>query len=181
MVYLFSVERLTRNNLLSIALPSSTLRASQQASHVEQVARDNIDLRENQFYSTDWIYEEDRRFIQHQLNTVVEEALPTMVTITNVITSNNDSRMNVSFPGTNIIERLFRDYLENKDKISISEFNDSTIKLDDKIDECPICYNSFEKSIKIKKCEHTFCETCITKWLLDNKYTCPTCRIDVRQ
>ena len=99
-----------------------------------------------------------------------------MVTITNVVTLDN-----TSFPGTNIIERLFRDYLENKDKISISEFNNSTIKLDDKIDECPICYNSFEKSIKIKKCEHTFCESCITKWLLENKYTCPTCRIDVRQ
>ena len=45
MVYLFSVERLTGNNRFS--------------TPIEQVARDNID----------WIFEEDRRFIQHQLNT----------------------------------------------------------------------------------------------------------------
>jgi len=29
------------------------------------------------------------------------------------------------------------------------------------------------------KCNHTFCKTCIKKWLTEKSNTCPTCRTEV--
>ena len=151
MLYFLNRQNIIQTNILELL---------NSLHYLENNNENNVlDLIENEL-------NENIRYIQHQLNTNV---------LLNV--DNN----NFSFPSIYIIERIFTDYNENKDKISIEEFNDSIIKLNNKIDECSICYNSSEKSIKIKKCKHTFCETCITKWLLENKYTCPTCRIDVRK
>jgi len=42
--------------------------------------------------------------------------------------------------------------------------------------ECPICMNycSKDKTITLR-CNHTFCKTCISKWISTNS-TCPCCR-----
>ena len=82
------------------------------------------------------------------------------------------------FPASDLIERLFHDYVTNKNKLTESQYNDSVIKIDKKIDECPICFNSSDNVIKIIKCEHIFCENCIEHWLKDHKNTCPICRIN---
>ena len=41
------------------------------------------------------------------------------------------------------------------------------------------CFNTSKTTIKIKKCNHFFCEDCIQKWLKNHKNTCPICRVNV--
>ena len=86
---------------------------------------------------------------------------------------------NAFIPASSLVERLFEDYMQNKNKLNEEEYTNTTIKLNEKIVECPICFNSYDTSIKIKKCEHIFCEDCIRKWLQDHKNTCPICRTNV--
>jgi hypothetical protein len=44
---------------------------------------------------------------------------------------------------------------------------------------CNICNNNYNKNNKfITSCNHTFCNQCITHWLLLNN-TCPMCRHDI--
>lgn len=44
---------------------------------------------------------------------------------------------------------------------------------------CHICHNNFHSSHKVvTPCEHQFCSSCITHWLLI-KNTCPMCRYDI--
>ena len=52
-------------------------------------------------------------------------------------------------------------------------------KINEKLEECPVCFTSSETTIKIKRCNHVFCEDCIQKWLKNHKNTCPICRINV--
>ena len=85
----------------------------------------------------------------------------------------------VFFPTVNLIERLFNDYLENKNKLNDEEYKINIEKIDKKLDECPICFSDSETTIKIKKCQHIFCEDCIEKWLKNHKNTCPICRVNV--
>ena len=80
-------------------------------------------------------------------------------------------------PSSNIIERLFSDYISNKNKLNETEYNNNVEK-NDTIIECPICFNNKE-SIKINKCGHEYCEDCIKKWLQEHSNTCPICRIDI--
>lgn len=40
--------------------------------------------------------------------------------------------------------------------------------------ECPICQETI-KDTKTTSCRHTFCVSCLDKWL-EIKYTCPLCR-----
>lgn len=80
-------------------------------------------------------------------------------------------------PSSNIIERLFNDYISNRNKLNETEYNNN-VKKNDYIIECPICFNNKE-SIKINKCGHEYCEDCIKKWLQEHSNTCPICRIDI--
>lgn len=98
--------------------------------------------------------------------------------------NNNEVSNEVSsifFPTVNLIERLFNDYLENKNKLNDEEYKINVEKIDKKLDECPICFSDSETTIKIKKCEHIFCEDCIEKWLKNHKNTCPICRVNVNE
>ena len=45
--------------------------------------------------------------------------------------------------------------------------------------QCPICLESLlPETQKITKCQHTFCGSCLNKWLETN-HTCPMCRTEV--
>ena len=96
----------------------------------------------------------------------------------NIDESNNDIS-NIFFPTVNLIERIFNDYIENKNKLNDEEYIKNVEKISQTIDECPVCFASSETAIKIKKCNHIFCEDCIQKWLKSHKNTCPICRINV--
>ena len=48
-------------------------------------------------------------------------------------------------------------------------------------DKCPIClerYQDIDCKIRRLKCNHPYCDTCITRWLSKNK-RCPCCQIDL--
>lgn len=83
------------------------------------------------------------------------------------------------FPTVNFIEIIFNDYIQNKNKLSNEEYYNNVEKINKILEECPICFNSNETTIKIKKCNHVFCEDCIQKWLKSHKNTCPICRVNV--
>lgn len=44
--------------------------------------------------------------------------------------------------------------------------------------ECVICCNyvASKTILQLKLCSHSFCNDCITKWIQNEKYTCPLCR-----
>ena len=86
---------------------------------------------------------------------------------------------NAFFPTVNFIERIFNDYIENRNKLNDEEYNKNVEKINQKLEECPVCFTSSETTIKIKKCNHIFCEDCIQKWLKSHKNTCPICRVNV--
>ena len=44
--------------------------------------------------------------------------------------------------------------------------------------ECAICYQENKDSCFTTECNHTFCQGCITKWLLTNN-NCPLCRTNI--
>ena len=44
--------------------------------------------------------------------------------------------------------------------------------------ECAICYQENKDSCFTTKCNHTFCQDCMTKWLLTN-HNCPMCRTNI--
>ena len=98
-------------------------------------------------------------------------------TINNVERYNNLSY--TFFPTVNFIERIFYDYIENKNKLNDEEYKKNIEKFHEILEECPICFTSSETTIKIKKCNHIFCEDCIQKWLKNHKNTCPICRVNV--
>ena len=82
-------------------------------------------------------------------------------------------------PSSNIIERLFSDYISNKNKLNEKEY-EKYISKNDKIIECPICFNNKE-SVKIEKCGHEYCDDCIRNWLQNHVNTCPICRINISE
>ena len=45
--------------------------------------------------------------------------------------------------------------------------------------ECPIC-RELITTHKITKCQHTFCGSCLDKWLAEN-HTCPMCRTELNE
>ena len=48
--------------------------------------------------------------------------------------------------------------------------------------QCAICLKEFSTNRRVRRlpCGHLFCSVCITKWLVNEAVTCPTCRADVR-
>ena len=84
------------------------------------------------------------------------------------------------FPSSHLIERIFNDYILNKNKLSEDDYTKYTVTLNHKINECPICFIESDKSVKIINCNHIFCENCIKNWLKNHHNTCPICRTNVK-
>ena len=93
--------------------------------------------------------------------------------------NNEEAYYDSFFPTVNFIESIFNDYIENKNKLNDVEYKKNVERIHEKLEECPVCFNSDETTIKIKKCNHMFCEDCIQKWLKSHKNTCPICRVNV--
>ena len=49
--------------------------------------------------------------------------------------------------------------------------------------KCSICLCDFKPNRRVRRlpCGHLFCAVCISKWLVNESVTCPTCRRDVRE
>lgn len=59
----------------------------------------------------------------------------------------------------------------------IKKHEESSKHIENNLIECPICYEII-KCDKIWDCEHSFCNSCVTK-MIENKHTkCPLCRSD---
>ena len=89
--------------------------------------------------------------------------------------------INSFFPPSILIERIFNDYIENKNKLTNDEYNNNTEQINEKLEECPICFCESEYKIKLKNCEHMFCEDCIRNWLQNHKNSCPICITKVKE
>lgn len=113
--------------------------------------------------------------------------------LNNVSNVSNNSSNNISnltfeqvafdfrFPTLELFENIFQDYIQNKNKLNEEEFNNNVDNIKDSnlLIECPICFETYNDYIKIKKCSHSFCENCIKKWLKEHKNTCPVCRVEI--
>jgi hypothetical protein len=67
-----------------------------------------------------------------------------------------------------------------EDDILVSEYCTIHHKMYYMKDNCSICYNEIVNEKKLKNCNHSFCELCVSQWLIKNP-TCPMCRTDVSQ
>jgi len=93
--------------------------------------------------------------------------------------SNLDEEIVLNLPSLNDIINSYIN--KNYNKLNEEEFNKYTEVINDIVEECPICYNETENNIKIKKCNHIFCQTCSKTWFTKHKNTCPICRINIVQ
>lgn len=58
---------------------------------------------------------------------------------------------------------------------------ESSAKSENNNSQCPICLEALIlETLKITKCQHTFCVVCLDKWLTEN-HTCPMCRTDLNE
>lgn len=65
---------------------------------------------------------------------------------------------------------------EIKKTLTEDQFNQLNFNQD--LSNCCICMENKKLNVQLK-CNHTFCKTCIKKWLTEKSNTCPTCRTEV--
>ena len=65
---------------------------------------------------------------------------------------------------------------ETKKTLTEDQFNQLNFNQD--LSNCCICMDNKKLNVKLD-CTHTFCKTCIKKWLIEKSNTCPTCRKEV--
>lgn len=65
---------------------------------------------------------------------------------------------------------------ETKKTLSEDQFN--ALNFNQELSNCCICMENKKLNVQLK-CNHTFCKTCIKKWLTEKSNTCPTCRTEV--
>jgi len=65
---------------------------------------------------------------------------------------------------------------ETKKTLTEDQFNE--LNFNQELSNCCICMENKKLNIRLK-CNHTFCKTCIKKWLTEKSNTCPTCRTEV--
>ena len=163
------IERLLNNG-------QSSLRSSFQASYLsnlyeQEQEHDNDNNNENTFN----ISSRNTNLYYNQM------IFNTDTNVNNENNENNDETYyDIFFPTANIIERIFNDYIENKNKLNDDDYKSNVEKMHEILQECPVCFTPSETTIKIKKCNHVFCEDCIQKWLKNHKNTCPICRVNVK-
>ena len=62
---------------------------------------------------------------------------------------------------------------QQRTTISLAKFE--TLKKDNTVSECPICYNDKDNNVHLE-CNHKFCSSCIKRWLTEKEDSCPICR-----
>lgn len=62
---------------------------------------------------------------------------------------------------------------QQRTTISLEKFE--TLKKDNTLSECPICYNDKDNNVCLD-CNHKFCNSCIKRWLTEKEDSCPICR-----
>lgn len=69
---------------------------------------------------------------------------------------------------------ISKDILENLKEVSFKDL-ETTEKT------CSICLDDYEPESKLRRipCEHLFHTKCLDKWLTENSYKCPLCRVGV--
>lgn len=70
----------------------------------------------------------------------------------------------------NVINRI-----QESNNETITEEQFSKLKVDNCLKECPICFLEKNENIELK-CNHSFCKSCIKRWLIEKKDECPLCR-----
>lgn len=65
---------------------------------------------------------------------------------------------------------------ETKKTLTYDQFNQ--LNCNQELSNCCICMENKKLNIQLV-CNHTFCKTCIKKWLTEKSNTCPTCRNEV--
>jgi hypothetical protein len=65
---------------------------------------------------------------------------------------------------------------ETKKTLTEDQFNE--LNFNQELSNCCICMENKKLNTRLK-CNHTFCKTCIKKWLTEKSNTCPTCRTEV--
>lgn len=86
----------------------------------------------------------------------------------------------------NVIEQLqpttFEDVKVTLDPELFAKLPEIAYKSDMSDEPCNICMENYQNNDILKKlpCAHLFHKQCISKWLVDEKTTCPICRQDVR-
>ena len=68
------------------------------------------------------------------------------------------------------------DVEERRKTLTDDQFNE--LKYNEDLSNCFICMENKKLNIQLA-CKHTFCKTCIKKWLTEKSNTCPTCRTSV--
>ena len=84
------------------------------------------------------------------------------------------------FPSNETINIIFNDYILSRNKLTEIEYYTNTQIVRDYEDECSICFSHENEFVKINKCNHVFCEPCLKKWLMEQKGSCPNCRINLK-
>jgi len=65
---------------------------------------------------------------------------------------------------------------EIKKTLTEDQFNQ--LNFNKELSNCCICMENKKLNVQLN-CGHTFCKTCIKKWLTEKSNTCPTCRTEV--
>ena len=65
---------------------------------------------------------------------------------------------------------------EIKKTLTEDQFNQ--LNINKELSNCCICMENKKLNVQLN-CGHTFCKTCIKKWLTEKSNTCPTCRTEV--
>ena len=80
--------------------------------------------------------------------------------IENQIQSQSQS---IIFPPISLIQNIFNTLFNetNVPTLTEEEFNNIITEKNEKLDECPICYNEFDNYVIINLCNHKFCKNCI--------------------
>lgn len=79
----------------------------------------------------------------------------------------------------NWIQQFINNNNNINNTITTEQYIENINSINEKLEECPICFESSSNYDIIKKCSHKFCNICLSKWLLDNGSTCPICRIEL--
>ena len=77
-----------------------------------------------------------------------------------------------------ILGEDIRDTNTEETKKTLTEDQFNKLNFNQELSNCCICMENKKLNVHLN-CDHTFCKTCIKKWLTEKSNTCPTCRTEV--